>query len=90
MFLLYSEAINYAVAEVNALQDLLPNITFGFVVLDDCRKKIGVSARALQLLPQEVVGKNSNERDRGQTDDESVLSYGKQYKVVHILTSGNL
>ncbi|CAG5116838.1 unnamed protein product, partial [Candidula unifasciata] len=35
----FSEAIAYAIDEVNKNKEILPNVTLGFVILDDCMKE---------------------------------------------------
>ena len=41
----------YVIADVNSRMDILPNITLGLVILDDCRRDLGALAQTLRFLP---------------------------------------
>ena len=43
--------LNYEVEKINKRDDILPNITLGYVVLDDCERDIPSIPRMLQLMP---------------------------------------
>ncbi|CAH1779070.1 unnamed protein product [Owenia fusiformis] len=45
------EAVAYTVDELNSRDDILPNITLGFVILDMCRKDTTALAQALHFAP---------------------------------------
>lgn len=47
----YVEAIIFATSEINKRDDILPNITLGFVILDDCYRKSVALSRAVQMMP---------------------------------------
>ena len=47
----YHEAMVHAINIVNADQQLLPNISLGFVILDDCTKDQTALARAMSFMP---------------------------------------
>lgn len=47
----YAEAIHFAINKINSENILLPNITLGFVVLDDCFLSSLALARAIQFMP---------------------------------------
>ena len=47
----YVEAFRWAIDQVNARTDLLPNITLGFAVLDDCGRDLTALAKSLYLIP---------------------------------------
>ncbi|ESO82657.1 hypothetical protein LOTGIDRAFT_71543, partial [Lottia gigantea] len=47
----YVEAVIFAISEINNRTDLLPNITLGTVILDDCLLPSMVLSRALQFMP---------------------------------------
>ncbi|KAK7111329.1 hypothetical protein V1264_010983 [Littorina saxatilis] len=51
------ESIVFAVEEINNRSDLLPNVTLGFTVLDDCYNDLTALVRALQFVQK------SNETD---------------------------
>ncbi|XP_055867740.1 metabotropic glutamate receptor 4-like [Biomphalaria glabrata] len=48
----YIEAIVYAVDEINRSPALLPNITLGYAIVDDCVKESAAVAQALRFLPR--------------------------------------
>ena len=49
--LVTAEAMVYAIDKVNQRSDLLPNISLGYVILDDCKKESTALGRALHLIP---------------------------------------
>ena len=42
-------AVDYATKMVNAMEDVLPNVTVGYVMFDDCMRDIPVVPRILQV-----------------------------------------
>jgi ABC-type branched-subunit amino acid transport system substrate-binding protein len=48
------EALSYAVKEINNDNNILSNLTLGFVVLDDCQSPSIALARAIQFMPREI------------------------------------
>ena len=54
----YVEAFIWAIDQVNARPDLLPNITLGFAVLDDCGRDLTALAKSFYLLPSNDQSKN--------------------------------
>ena len=47
----FVEAFRWAVDRVNSRHDLLPNITIGFSILDDCGRDLTALAKSLYLIP---------------------------------------
>ena len=45
-----AEAMAFAVREINAREDILPNVTLGFVIMDDCSKDTTALARSLHFI----------------------------------------
>ena len=41
----------YVIADVNSRVDILPNITLGLVILDDCGRDLASLAQTLRFLP---------------------------------------
>ena len=41
----------YVIADVNSRVDILPNITLGLVILDDCGRDLAALAQTLRFLP---------------------------------------
>ena len=39
------------IADVNSRTDILPNITLGLVILDDCGSELAALAQSLRFLP---------------------------------------
>ncbi len=54
----YVEAFRWAVHQVNARTDLLPNLTLGFAVLDDCGRDLTALAKTLYLIPDDSDHRN--------------------------------
>ena len=54
----YVEAFRWAIDQVNARTDLLPNITLGFAVLDDCGRDLTALAKSLYLIPSSDQSEN--------------------------------
>lgn len=48
----YTEAVAFAVNKVNSDTNLLPNVTLGFYILDDCTDRSVALAQALTFLPR--------------------------------------
>lgn len=47
----YVEALVYSIRKINRRQDLLPNVTLGFVIMDTCGRDLACLARATYLIP---------------------------------------
>ncbi|KAK6185981.1 hypothetical protein SNE40_008103 [Patella caerulea] len=47
----YVQAVIFAINEINNRTDILPNVTLGTVILDDCLMPSMVLARAMQFMP---------------------------------------
>ena len=47
----YVEALVYSIRQINARNDLLPNISLGFVIMDTCGRDLACLARATYLIP---------------------------------------
>ena len=52
----YLEAFVFAVRQLNARADLLPNVTLGFLVLDTCAHRVVAVSRALYFVPGGIKG----------------------------------
>ena len=50
-YLSCTEAAVWAVKQINARQDLLPNITLGYVVLNTCLRDLAALAQTLYIIP---------------------------------------
>ncbi|XP_067671621.1 metabotropic glutamate receptor-like [Haliotis asinina] len=50
------EAVAFAVGEVNGRKDILPNVTLGFTMMDDCSKDTTALVRALHLIQNNIAG----------------------------------
>lgn len=48
----FSEAIAYAIDELNQNEDILPNVTLGFVIVDDCMKETTATVQALSFVKE--------------------------------------
>ena len=55
----FVEAFRWAIDQVNSRPDLLPNITLGFAILDDCGRDLTALAKSLYLIPS-----NDYQKDR--------------------------
>lgn len=65
----FVEGVIYAVRRVNADPDLLPHLTLGVVIVDDCTKAVTALARALQFLPVKNNNRKCYETCRGAEDE---------------------
>ena len=45
------QVFRYAINEINQKEDLLPNITLGFIIMDDCFRDLTALARSLTFIP---------------------------------------
>ncbi len=50
----FVEAVVFGIEEINRRNEILPNISLGFAILDDCRSDSVALARALAFLPRTV------------------------------------
>ncbi len=51
----YIEASKYALSEVNNNNDIIPNITLGYVIMDSCIRDLVALGRSLSLVPDYIV-----------------------------------
>ena len=73
---LYQSAhgVAFAINQINKRHDILPNVTLGYVILDDCGNHISAIPRMVQLLPVQ-------ERDK----KDRTLTTGRNYDVTAII-----
>ncbi|KAH9514710.1 Metabotropic glutamate receptor 1 [Bulinus truncatus] len=69
----YVEAMVFAVKKINEEKQLLPNMTLGYAILDDCVKESAAVAQALKFIP------------RRHCKNMTLLDSGKQYDVVGVI-----
>ena len=48
----FVQAMVFGIQEINKRDDILPNITLGFVIMDDCTSESVALARAMSFLPR--------------------------------------
>lgn len=68
-------AFLYGIEKINNDSQILPNVSLGYVILDDCGRVIPTIPRILQLLPIY----------KPEYQNKNVLSFGKSYDVVGII-----
>ena len=56
----YAEAFKYAIEKINNRQDILPNITLGYVLMDACDRDLVALARSVSFIPTENNNKIHN------------------------------
>ena len=61
------EAMVYAIDQINNQTDLLPNITLGYIIIDQCGKESTATARTMHLIPSLQDDNNTNCDARKQT-----------------------
>lgn len=83
----YVEAVVYAVNEINQNVTLLPNITLGYVILDDCVKQSAATAQAVRFLPriQEAVDCGDDKGDECIKNITSRFVKASHYDVVGVI-----
>ncbi|KAK3581190.1 hypothetical protein CHS0354_024724 [Potamilus streckersoni] len=74
-------ALQFAVDDVNKRNDILPNITLGLVILDDCFSASLALARALQFMPIS----NPNKKEYFTKFENSIDLKGCFYDVVGVI-----
>ncbi|XP_052788467.1 metabotropic glutamate receptor 2-like [Mya arenaria] len=74
------EALNFAVQEINKRSDILPNISLGFVILDDCLSPSIALARAMQFMPRDMREDEAHDEDSRRHGDQRVF-----YDVVGVI-----
>ena len=68
----------YVIADVNRRMDILPNITLGLVILDDCRRDLASLAQMLRFLPI-VNGQNATTDEQGNYNGTDPYQRGRSY-----------
>ncbi|GFO06177.1 metabotropic glutamate receptor [Plakobranchus ocellatus] len=59
----FSESLVYAIDRINRNSSLLPNVTLGFVILDDCMKQTTAAVQAIAFLPRDTVNNAKSRTD---------------------------
>lgn len=82
-----SQSMIYKINEINKRRDLLPNITLGFVLLNDCSNDMSAIARATQLIPiNDCWTDECNSRKASGTSKNTQNgTYSGQYKVAGVV-----
>ena len=70
-----AHSVAYYIEQYNNRQDILPNVTLGYTILDECFRDIPAIPRFIQLLP--VLNKSA--------DSLTSLSVGRHYDVVGLI-----
>lgn len=84
---LRSKAVEFAIDQINKREDLLPNITVGFVQLDDCFNDLKALEVAIYLINNELDdGRQLNNSYQRPTTDSNTL-YSTMVGVLGLLTS---
>ena len=75
------EIVKYALFEINSREDILPNITLGYSILDTCNRDIVALARSLRFI-------HSSENENEQTDNSTISldEYPTSYKLYRSIT----
>ncbi|XP_064615664.1 metabotropic glutamate receptor-like [Liolophura sinensis] len=81
----YVEAMVYAVNAVNQRSDILPNVTLGFVILDDCKKPSTALSQALRFIPRAAEGNDCG--PSVSNSSTSTQNYTENFDVVGVVGS---
>ncbi|GFO22790.1 metabotropic glutamate receptor-like [Plakobranchus ocellatus] len=85
----YVEALIFAVDEINRDPKLMPNITLGMILLDDCVKESTASAQAVRFLSQYHVLGHLQQPQRGEGSGQPVnMVEGKSSSNASIVKAG--
>ena len=57
----YAEAFKFALQEINDDENILPNITLGFIIMDTCHKNLLPLARSLYFMPDKETRMSKSE-----------------------------
>ena len=49
----YAEVLKYAIETINTRQDILPNISIGYIMMDACDRDLVALARSMSFIPTE-------------------------------------
>ena len=71
----------YVIADVNSRADILPNITLGLVILDDCGSELAALAQSLRFLPI-ADGQIATTDEQGNYNGTDLYQRGELYEKI--------
>ena len=82
-----SAAMRFAIDRLSANKTILPNITLGYVIMDDCNKEAVALAKSTQLIPIKTCVRSGCNGGTQQSLPQHVLTAGPnpQYEVVGVV-----
>lgn len=79
------EAIRYGVNMINSRDDILPNISLGYILLDECNKDMGALSRAIQFLPNVFLNENATNSPVYQSGDDIDCTENSHHAVFDVV-----
>ena len=80
-----AEAIVYAIDKINNDPSLLPNVTLGFVILDNCAKDTTALAQVMHFMPLKQNRHDVSSFTRLEAENQSLFSMKVFYDVIGVL-----
>ena len=87
IFFQFYEAFAYAIDLVNARDDLLPNVTLGYVTMDTCWRDLAALAQAMYLVPE--TGQSRDFSNNGLGDPITCSEGRRHFDVVGVVGPGS-
>lgn len=75
----FVQAMVFGIQEINKRSDILPNITLGFVIMDDCTSENVALARAMSFLPRSKESHHTCPSNQNASRNSNTSHYGDHH-----------